>query len=189
MSTARQRLLESAIEYFAAQGIGDLSLRALAADLGTSHRMVIYHFGSKEGLLAEVVRAVEQQQRDALATLMADRDLPPIEQSLRFWHRVADATMTHGRLFFELSAQALHGRPHTEALREDLVGVWLGPLTELWIRLGIPAADAPAYARLGLGAARGLLLDMLATGDRTAVDEAAELLNHLFAAQAAQART
>jgi AcrR family transcriptional regulator len=182
--TPRERLLATAIEFFAEHGIGDLSLRAVAAELGTSHRMLIYHFGSKEGLLAEVVRAVEHQQRDALETLMADDDLPPIEQSLRFWHRVADAAVVYGRLFFELSALALHDKPHTAALKQDLVGVWLEPLTELWIRLGIPAAEAATYARLGLGAARGLLLDLLATGDRAAVDDAAALLNRLFAVQA-----
>ncbi|MDT7648160.1 MAG: hypothetical protein QOC75_5160, partial [Pseudonocardiales bacterium] len=42
--------------YFGTRGISDLSLRQLADALGTSHRMLIYHFGSKEGLLTEVVR-------------------------------------------------------------------------------------------------------------------------------------
>jgi len=74
----------------------------------------------------------------------------------------------------------MQGRPHTEALRADLIGMWLPPLTELCIRAGIPATEAPAYARLGLAAARGLLFDLLITGDRTEVDEAATLLNRLL---------
>ena len=42
--------------------------------------MLIYHFGSREGLLAEVVRTVEQQQRDLLADVLG-QDLPLEEQA------------------------------------------------------------------------------------------------------------
>ncbi len=56
--------------------------------------------------------------------------------------------------------------PHTEALKADLVNVWLPPLIELCIRAGIAPEEAPAYARLGLAASRGLLFDLLLTGDR-----------------------
>jgi len=177
--TPRERLLAAAVEHFATHGVGDHSLRALATALGTSHRMLIYHFGSRDGLLAEVVRAVEQQQRDTLDALLADASLSPAEQSWRFWHRVVDATMTHGRLFFELSALAMQDKPYTAPLRDSLVSLWLEPLTELYMRAGVPPDEAPVYARLGLGAARGLLFDLLATGDRAAVDEAAALLARL----------
>jgi AcrR family transcriptional regulator len=176
--TPRDRLLAVAIDYFAEHGIGDHSLRALAAEFGTSHRMLIYHFGSREGLLVEVVRVVENQQRAALSALSPDGDL--LEQSLRFWTQVAEEALRYGRLFFELSAHAMQGKPHTEALRADLIGMWLPPLTDLFIQAGIPASDAPAYARLGLAAARGLLFDLLITGDRAGVDEAAHLLNRLL---------
>ncbi len=57
--TARERLLDSVIQHFAADGLADQSLRRIAEAIGTSHRMLLYHFGSKDGLLLEVVRAVE----------------------------------------------------------------------------------------------------------------------------------
>jgi AcrR family transcriptional regulator len=177
---SRETLLTDAVEHFARNGIGDASLRNIAAALGTSHRMLIYHFGSREGLLAEVVRAVEAQQRELLSTLTADYR-PIAEQSELFWRRVTESTLIYGPLFFELSAHAMQGWPHTEALKADLVAVWLPPLIDLCVRAGIPAAEAPAYARLGLAAARGLLFDLLLTGDRAAVDEASALLNRLFA--------
>jgi AcrR family transcriptional regulator len=70
-STAgRQRLLEAAAAYVTENGVGDRSLRQLAAALGTSHRMLIYHFGSKDGLLVEVSRLMEQRQRELLADLV-----------------------------------------------------------------------------------------------------------------------
>jgi AcrR family transcriptional regulator len=176
---SREVLLADAVQHFATNGIGDASLRAIAGSIGTSHRMLIYHFGSREGLLAEVVRTVEQQQRDLLATL-TDSGLPIAAQSEEFWRRVTEATLIYGPLFFELSAHAMQGLPHTEALKADLISVWLPPLIDLCVRAGIPYDEAPAYARLGLAASRGLLFDLLLTGDRQGVDEASALLNRLF---------
>ncbi|TDD58960.1 TetR/AcrR family transcriptional regulator [Kribbella antibiotica] len=174
---SRDTLLNDAVEYFAKNGVGDASLRTIATTIGTSHRMLIYHFGSREGLLAEVVRTVEQQQRDLLAQL---KDLPIAEQSEQFWRKVTEATMIYGPLFFELSAHAMQDRPHTAELRRDLINVWLPPLTDLCIKAGIPPNEAPSYARLGLAASRGLLFDLLLTGDNEGVDEASKLLNKLF---------
>ena len=174
---SRDSLLADAVEHFAKNGIGDASLRTIATSIGTSHRMLIYHFGSREGLLAEVVRTVEQQQRDLLADLS---DLPVEEQAEQFWLRVTEAALVYGPLFFELSAHAMQDLPHTESLKADLINVWLPPLIELCIRAGLPADQAPAYARLGLAASRGLLFDLLLTGDQAGVDEASALLNRLF---------
>ena len=102
------------------------------------------------------------------------------EQAEQFWRRVTEAALVYGPLFFELSAHAMQDLPHTESLKADLVNVWLPPLTELCVRAGIPPAEAPAYARLGLAASRGLLFDLLLTSDRADVDEASALLNRLF---------
>jgi AcrR family transcriptional regulator len=171
----KERLLVATIDHVAEHGIGDLSLRGLATALGTSHRMLIYHFGSKDGLLVAVVREVEERQRQALATLMTDSSLSPAEQARRFWRRLADpALWPHERLFFELYGQALQGRSHTVQLLDGIVTNWLGPLTELGVRQGRSEDEARAEARLGLAVTRGLLLDLLATGDRSGVDEAME---------------
>jgi AcrR family transcriptional regulator len=175
---SRESLLTDAVQYFAKNGIGDASLRSIATGIGTSHRMLIYHFGSREGLLAEVVRTVEAQQRELLATL--DNEVPIEELSERFWRQVTEAALIYGPLFFELSAHAMQDLPHTEALKADLINVWLPPLIDLCIRAGLPPDQAPAYARLGLAASRGLLFDLLLTGDRAGVDEASALLNKLF---------
>src|SRR3954466_507328 len=90
---ARERLLAAAMEHVAEHGVGDLSLRALAAALGTSHRMLIYHFGSREGLLIEVIRTVEAQQRAALDDFLADPDASPADTMRRMWQRLADPAL------------------------------------------------------------------------------------------------
>src|SRR4029450_3883401 len=74
-SMRKQELLEAVVAELTRGGIGDRALRDIAAVVGTSHRMLIHHFGSREGLLTEVVRTVEAQQRGFLASL----DLQPEE--------------------------------------------------------------------------------------------------------------
>ncbi len=171
--SARDHLLTAAVNYVSQHGISDLSLRGLAVALGTSHRMLIYHFGSKQGLLVEVVRVVEEQQRRALADLAAEPDASPAEQARRFWRRLADPSQAPSqRLFFEIYGQALQGRPHTTQLLDGIVDTWLGPATKLGLEQGKSLPTAQADARLGLAVVRGLLLDLLATDDRTGVDAA-----------------
>src|SRR5438045_6471980 len=86
--TPRDRLLAGAVDYVAEHGVGELSLRPLAAALGTSHRMLIYHFGSKEGLLVAVVREVERRQRETFAQLDV-AGATPVEAMRRMWRRLA----------------------------------------------------------------------------------------------------
>lgn len=177
--TPRERLLGAALDHFAEQGIGDTSLRGIAEALGTSHRMLIYHFGSREGLLAEVTREVEARQRAAM-TATYDEGLPPGEAAAAYWEQTVEATLRYGPLFFELSAHAMQGKEHAAVLREELIGAWLPSITGLCLRLGIPEPQAETHARLALAAARGLLADLLVSGQRDEVARAAGLLNELL---------
>ena len=183
-TTPRGRLLDAAIDHLGRNGIGDTSLRGLAESIGTSHRMLIYHFGSREGLLAEVTREVEARQR-AVMTATYDTDLPPLEAAAKYWEETVEATLRHGPLFFELAAHAMQGKEHAVALREELIAAWLPSVTELCVGIGIPQDQASTHARLALGAARGLLLDLLVSGERQEVAQAADLLNRLLLLSAA----
>jgi AcrR family transcriptional regulator len=189
-TTARERLLAAAMEYVAEHGVADLSLRGLAAALGTSHRMLSYHFGSREGLLIEVIRTVEAQQRAGLATLLLDEDASPAEVMRRAWQGVADpALWPNERLFFEIYTQALQGHPHAQPLLDGIVDLWVEPLARILVAEGRTEAEARAEARLGVAVTRGLLLDLLATGDREAVDAAMERYIAAMAPDEEPART
>ena len=183
----RSRLVAAAVELLGREGIADRSLRSLAGSLGTSHRMLLYHFGSRDGLLAAVTSAVEERQRRVLAATY-DEQRPPLEAAADYWEQVVTETLRYGPLFFELAAHAMQGRPHAASLRGELIGAWLPPLTALVRRLGVPEDQAEAHARLALGAARGLLLDLLVSGDRDGVAEAADLLNRLLLASVSAGR-
>jgi AcrR family transcriptional regulator len=172
---ARARLLNAVIAHVQQSGVSDLSLRDLAAAIGTSHRMLIYHFGSREGVLVAVVRAVEDAQRAFLAQLAADSELSSADAIRAMWRRLADPSLwPNERLFFELYAQALQGRPGTVGLLEDIVTAWVRPAAEYAVQRGRDPRYVEAEARLGVAVIRGLLLDLLATRDRAAVDAALE---------------
>src|SRR5689334_22119321 len=89
----RDELLQAAMAYVAANGVTDVSLRELAAAIGTSHRMLIYHFGSKEGLLVAIVHAVEEATRGLFAEFAADPGRSPLEAARAFWQRLADPAL------------------------------------------------------------------------------------------------
>jgi len=174
-ATPRQQLLDAAITYVAGHGLTDLSLRGLAAELGTSHRMLSHHFGSKDGLWVAIVQEVERRQRDAVRDLVPDPSVPFDEAMRTWWQHISDPSLwANERLFFEVYGQALHGRTPATELLDGVVDSWVEPIAEMIIAMGVPAQDAGALARLGVAVTRGLLLDLLATGDRAAVDAAME---------------
>jgi AcrR family transcriptional regulator len=160
---SRADLLNRVIAYLADAGVGDRSLRQIAAGAGTSHRMLIYHFGTRDALLVEVVRAVEERQRVVLAGL---RSHTPREMALEFWRRLADPALApYERLFFELYGAALAGRESVAPVLDGIVSSWLADESMF---AGLPAAQA----RMALAFSRGALLDLLATDDRAGVDAA-----------------
>jgi AcrR family transcriptional regulator len=167
-SQARDRLLAAAVQQASAGGIADLSLRELASAIGTSHRMLIYHFGSREGLLVAVTQAVEVRER----TAFLDSGVTP-EDAWATWQRLSEPKMwPQERLFFELYSYALLGRPGTEQFLTEIVEAWVAPIAAALVQMGADPDVARTDARLGVAVARGLLLDLLATGDRAGVGAA-----------------
>jgi AcrR family transcriptional regulator len=177
---AREALLDRCVDHLQRQGFSDASLREIAAGVGTSHRMLIYHFGTRERLLADVVGRIEAAQREALADLFAQED-DLAEIGRRFWRRLSDPALAPAeRLFFEIFSHALYERSWTAQFRASVIAAWTGPLTDLLVRRGYPQREAALRARLGLAATRGLLMDLLITGDRETLDDANDLLSRLF---------
>jgi AcrR family transcriptional regulator len=174
-SDPRQRLLDAAIEYVAGHGLTDLSLRRLAEELGTSHRMLIHHFGSKEGLWVAIVREVERRQIAGVAEVMPDASVSFGEATRAWWRHISDERFwPNERLFFEVYGQGLQGRTAAAELLDGIVDSWVAPAAAMAVHMGLDPKLAVPFARLGVAVTRGLLLDLLATGDREAVDAAME---------------
>jgi AcrR family transcriptional regulator len=170
----RRQLLDALIDEFADGGIGDRSLREVAAAVGTSHRMLLHHFGSREDLLLAVVEEVEHRQMSLLSELPAD----PAEGFAAMWADLLRPELRRlERLFFECYARAAQGEKPFARMIPDAVTGWLGAV----IAASDGAAD-PAMVRLGLAVTRGLLLDLVATNDDAGVDAAAQAFIDLLAA-------
>lgn len=148
----RQALLERAVDYVCEHGLANLSLRPLAAALDVSVGALLYHFGSKEAMLAEVIRAGRARQQ---AMLMQADDLGALWKG---W--TAPRWMPLVRLFFEVYALALQDPERFPGFLESAVTEWLDAIEPSRDR------DARAEATLELAVFRGLLLDLCATGDR-----------------------
>ena len=167
-ASARDQLLQRVMAATAGEGIAGRSLREIAVGAGTSHRMLLYHFGSREGLLAAIVAAIEAQQRAALASL-ADGAGTPQEVMLALWEQVSRPELRpFVRLFFEVFGLVAQGAPGTEGLRETLTAPWLSDAADAAGRLGTTADRAEL--RLGVAVTRGLLLDLVGGADPDEVD-------------------
>src|SRR5882757_3664805 len=77
-SRRREDLLNASIEYILERGVADLSLRPLAAKVGSKARLLIYHFGTKDSLVAEAMIVVRYRVQRAFATVVgSDRGRTP----------------------------------------------------------------------------------------------------------------
>jgi AcrR family transcriptional regulator len=157
----RQELLDAVVKECAANGIGDRSLRDVAAAVGTSHRMLLHHFGSRNELLLAIVEEVERRQRALLRELPTE---PPAAIAAMWADLRRPDLRPFERLFFECYARGVQGEQPFARMLPGAVDAWLTD----------DGTTDPALMRLGLAVMRGLLLDLVATGDRRAVDAAAQ---------------
>ena len=170
----RRQLLDALIEAFASGGIGDRSLREIAEAVGTSHRMLLHHFGSRDELLLTIVDEVERRQMSTLS----DADTEPADAMAAMWADVRRPELRpFERLFFECYSRGAQGEQPYARMVPGAVESWLA---EVDAKTG-GTAD-PAFVRLGLAVIRGLLLDLVATDDDDGVDAAARAFVELLRA-------
>ena len=159
-------MLDTVIDVFASGGVGGRSLREIAAAAGTSHRMLLHHFGSRDELLIAVVEEVERRQAATLEQM-------PTDAAGAFAAMWADVRRPElrplERLFFECYARAAQGEAPFTRLLPQAVDGWLDSVEAM-----APTGADAARTRLALAVTRGLLLDLVATGDDAGVDAAAE---------------
>jgi AcrR family transcriptional regulator len=171
----RERLREQAVDYVLSHGIGDLALRPLAKALNTNARMLVYHFGSREGLMRQILAGVREREDARIQKwFRAGKEPRTLPQFLRWYWKQLTARRVRPsiRLIFELYALALRNPREYPGVLEDPLAYWWG-LAE---RAGVPSELSAVDATLLLAATRGLLLDLCATGDDVRVGHAMEAL-------------
>ncbi len=166
----RDELLMHAVDHVCAHGLAGLSLRSLASALQVDASLLTHHFGSKQQMLALVLNGVRDRLREVTAISPAE----PLPDALhRVWAWASDPA--HRKLyllFFEVYALALRAPDEYESFLNTVVADWLGPLTTASQHDGHDEETAEARATLAIAALRGLLLDLLTTGDTKRIDQA-----------------
>jgi AcrR family transcriptional regulator len=162
----RQQLLNALVEEFADGGIGDRSLRDVAAAVGTSHRMLLHHFASRDDMLLAIVEEVERRQM----TMLSDLPAEPADAIAAMWSNLCRPELRpFERLFFECYARGAQGEQPFVRMVPGAVDAWLAEADR-----ATSGTANPALTRLGLATIRGLLLDLVATNDDDGVSSAAQ---------------
>jgi len=162
----KDRLLDACADHALAHGLPD-RLEPLAAATGTSARMLIYHFGSRDDLLRAVLGRARQRQLAAFGDLLRLRPDEPYPATLaRAWRAMAGADgQPYLRMFAQWRESAV--QQLWPDFRRAATTDWLGPLEE-----GLRSLGRPHLATLALAVIRGLLMDLDATGDTARTDRA-----------------
>lgn len=165
----REELLEKSLEYCIKQGFSNFSLRALADDIGTSHRMIIYHFGSSDKLFEAVLAEFRKRQVANFEIAFAPvQNVKEFSLALKkLWSYLASEPIRYYMIsYLEIQVSAIRrgenrkSSPYLNATLES----WLSPIERTLLRLKFSKLESRIIARAILSAGRGLVLDNLAAG-------------------------
>lgn len=134
--------LDGMAQHVLAQGLNNASLRPLAAAVGTSDRMLIYHFGSKEGLTAALLQHLAERFVTGLDAALPPGRAPSVQDCLtEVVALLRDPAMAgYLRVWLDiLSAAGGGGAAHRAAGQEMMAGF------ALWLEGRLPeGTDAPS---------------------------------------------
>ena len=172
----RGELLAKATDYVVANGLASLSLRPLAEAIGTSARMLIYHFGSKEALIAEILALAEHQALAVLTEQIRQQD-DPVAALEQFWIQLTSAdTDQFLRTAFEVWGLALVHPEEFAPFLDSVVSQWTSMLTGELQQAGLPETQCESTATLIVAAMHGLVLNRLTTGNNVVAQQAFQQL-------------
>ena len=154
----REELVERATDYALEHGLVGLSLRPLAAALGTSDRMLLYHLGSKDALVVEIIRCSTRRSVDEL------RSLPPSSGPGAAVHdqwrvRTGEQQTRCERLYVEASTLGLFGEEPYASAVAGANDQWMAAVRDHLAASGVPADRVDGVAALVDAAFMGFELD------------------------------
>jgi len=155
----RDEFAEQATDYVLEHGLIGLSLRPLAAALGTSDRMLLYHFDSKDDLVAAVLRVSNDRSVARIRALPPSRGIRPAVRDL--WQAMnTDQLQRCQRTYVEAAALGLFGsEPYANVVREANT-VWVTAVADHLVASGAKRSRATRATALLDAAFTGFLLDL-----------------------------
>lgn len=179
MSGRREQLIEKLLAYFLEHGAAGVSLRPLAAATGTSARLLVYHFGSKDGLVATVMEEVRARLQRSFSELSATSRRQRSRSPMRaFWSWAIRAeNVPYLRLLFEVHVLALQNPERYARYLERTSTSWL-KLIEGSLP---PSRDRRVIATLCAAVIDGLLLEYMSTEEAQRTTRALRRFDRLIA--------
>jgi AcrR family transcriptional regulator len=174
----KRALLDRVVGHLAEHGLGDVSLRPLAADLGTSPNRLVHHFGSKEELLAAALSRAIEIQVEVRDRWLARRPEMTATDQLRKWWKWLNATpgnLALARLGLEAATLEATSTGLPGDVRAEQIGLWRTNLERQLVIDGVPAEAAGVEATLLKALFTGFMIDLVATGDRVRLTRALEV--------------
>lgn len=169
----RRELLDAAIDYVFREGLSGLSIRPMAEALGISHRTLLHHFGSKEEMIARVLAEVRTRQLEGLRRRATDEGLGLLDRLDVSWVELsAPERLPFWRSFFEIYGIAARNPQQYRDFLESIVKAWLPSLVRGAQAEGLSRDKAEVLATLCQANCRGLILDLLTTGEHKRVQKA-----------------
>lgn len=169
MQTRKEELLNALIGYLQRHGLADLSLRPMAAATGTSARLLIFHFRSKERLLVEVLEEMQARLQRSFAQMGegAGEGRGPLLRVFWDW-ALKPENFEHLKLLYQLHILAAQSpKTYGRYLKSNSLN-WL----ELIQAALPPERRDPALATLIGAVFDGLFIELVSTGDRRRTTQA-----------------
>jgi AcrR family transcriptional regulator len=178
--TRREELAEGATDYALEHGLVGLSLRPLAVSLGTSDRMLLYHFRDKDELITQILRTLSARSMRGIRELPASAGVRAAVLDL--WRTVSRGDQQRcQRLYVEAAALGLFGRePYATEVREANAD-WMSALADHLRAAGVPRREARRVASMVDATFTGLQMDSPlepAARQRRTVADLAEAVAH-----------
>jgi AcrR family transcriptional regulator len=169
----RAELLDAVVDYTVEHGFSEVSWRPVAAALGVSPTTLVHHFGTKEQMLVAILGRLRERIRAAASDRAGEQ--PGLAAAARAaWAQASDPRQwPEFKLFFAVYGRALQAPQQFAGFLDRVVADWMSDL----VKAQGPDADPATAARtasLVIATIRGLLLDLLATGDQARVQDAAD---------------
>ena len=172
-TSRRDEVAQAATDYVLEHGLVGLSLRPLAAELGTSDRMLLYHFENKDDLVASVLRVSNDR---SVAVLRA---LPPSASVrgavLDLWAAMSSPGLARcQRVYVEAAALGLFGHEPYVTVVSEANALWVAAVADHLARSGVPRARAGRGTALLDAAFMGFQLDLPLDPGDAVLDQAVE---------------
>jgi len=169
-----EELLQAITVYVVKHGLADLSLRPLAKAVGSSPRVLLYYFGSKEELVSAIFVQVREWQRKTLLVSGENNTFAGIAR--RAWSEIVRPGNLHGlEFFYECYGQAVRHRKEYKEFLQGCFEDWIDRFTSVFLDAGTDRQRAETIATILLSGLRGFALDYCATRNRRRVEQALEL--------------